>query len=116
MWEGASLCTLYIYLYVCTYEYVYVYTYFQLACNDVCIEPNLQPITEETFRGATANTQEGARLGISANGVWGGRFEKTYFNVRIFNPHAPTNKGHARHQQTTTNKYNLSYHVFDVYR
>ncbi len=39
------------------------------VCNDVCIEPNLQPITEETFRGATANTQEGARLDISANGV-----------------------------------------------
>ena len=63
------------------------------VCNDVCIEPNLQPITEETFRGATANTQEGVRLDISANGVWGGRFEKTYFDVRVFNPHAPTNKG-----------------------
>ncbi len=60
------------------------------VCNDVCIEPNIQPITEETFRGATANTQEGAHLDISANGVWGGRFEKTYFDVRVFNPHAPT--------------------------
>ncbi len=62
-------------------------------CNDVCIEPTLQPITEETLRGATANTQDGARLDISANGVWGGRQEKTYFDVRVFNPHAPSNKG-----------------------
>ncbi len=63
------------------------------VCNDVCIEPNLQPITEETFRCATANTQKGARLDISANGVWGGRYEKTYFDLRVFNPHVTTNKG-----------------------
>ncbi len=29
------------------------------VCNDVRIEPDLQPITEETLRHATANTQEG---------------------------------------------------------
>ena len=29
---------------------------------------------------------------ISANGVWGGRLEKTYFDVRVFNPLAPSNK------------------------
>ena len=63
------------------------------VCNDVRIEPDLQPITEETLRGATANIKDGARLDISANGVWGGRFEKTYFDVRVFNPHAPSNKG-----------------------
>ena len=34
----------------------------------------------------------GARLDVSANGVWGGRFEKTFFDVRVFNPHAPSNK------------------------
>ncbi|XP_064397778.1 uncharacterized protein LOC135344497 [Halichondria panicea] len=63
------------------------------VCNDVRIEPDLQPITDETLWCATANTQEGARLDISANGVWGGRLEKTYFDVRVFNPHAPSNKG-----------------------
>ncbi len=63
------------------------------VCNDVRIESDLQPITEETLRHVTANTQEGARLDISANWVWGGRLEKTYFDVRVFNPHAPSNKG-----------------------
>ena len=62
------------------------------VCNDVRIEPELQAVTMEHLTGATANSQDGARLDISANGVWGGRSEKTYFDVRIFNPHAPSNK------------------------
>ena len=62
------------------------------VCNEVCIEPNLQPTTPDQLSGATANSQDGARLDISANGVWGGRFEKTFFDVRVFNPHAPSNR------------------------
>ena len=62
------------------------------VCNEVCIEPNLQPTTQDQLSGATTNSQDGARLDISANGVWGGRFEKTFFDVRVFNPHAPSNR------------------------
>ena len=62
------------------------------VCNDVRIEPDLQPVMPQQLSGATANAQYGARLDISANGVWGGRFEKTYFDVRVFNPHAPSNR------------------------
>ena len=40
----------------------------------------------------SANTQEGARLDIAANGLWEGRLERTYFDVRVFNPHAPSNR------------------------
>ena len=40
----------------------------------------------DQLRGASANQQYGARLNISANGVWGERFEKTYFDVRVINP------------------------------
>ena len=47
------------------------------VCNDVCIEPDLQPITGETLAGATSNVQDGARLDIAANGFWGGWFERT---------------------------------------
>ena len=61
------------------------------VCKDVRIEPELQPVTGETFTDKTANTQDGARLDIAANGLWGGRFERTYVDVRIFNPHAPSN-------------------------
>ncbi len=62
------------------------------VCNDVSIEPPLQPITGEILRGASAIKENGARLDIAANGFWGGRFEKAYFDVRIFNPHAPSNR------------------------
>ena len=58
--------------------------------NDVCIESDLQPVTTEHLLRATANSQHGARLDISASRVWGGRFEKAYFEVRVFNPHAPS--------------------------
>ena len=58
----------------------------------VRIEPVLQPVTEEGVTGATANTQDRARLDIAANGVWGGTFERTYFDLRVFNPHAPSNR------------------------
>ena len=64
---------------------------FTEVCNDVWLEPELQPVTNEPLAGANANCQDGARLDISANGVWRGTFEKTYFDVRIFNPHAPSN-------------------------
>ncbi len=59
------------------------------VCNNVCTEPVLQPVTGEVLRGASANTQAGARLDIAANGVWGGTFERTYFE---FNPHPPSNR------------------------
>ena len=41
----------------------------------------------------TANIQDGARLDISVNGFWGGRYEKCYIDVRVFNPFAPSNSG-----------------------
>ena len=62
------------------------------VCHDVCVEPTLQPITGETFSNATANSDEGARLDVAASGFWDGRFERAFFDVRVFNPHAPSNR------------------------
>ena len=62
------------------------------VCSEVCVEPDLQPTTSDQMSGATANSQDRARLDVSANGVWGGRYEKTFFDVRVFNPHVPSNK------------------------
>ena len=62
------------------------------VCNDVCIEPELQPVTDEELTGSTVNSQAGARLDIAAHGVWGSTFERTFFDVRVFNPHAPSNR------------------------
>ena len=54
----------------------------------------LLPVTGENLSGASANVQPGAGLDIAADGVWGGSFERirTYFDVRVFNPHAPSNR------------------------
>ena len=38
------------------------------VCSNVSVEPMLQLITGETFRGASANVQEGARLDLAADG------------------------------------------------
>ena len=52
------------------------------VCNDVCTEPELQPVTDEELIGATANSQAGAQLDIAANGVWGVR-EANIFYKRL---------------------------------
>ena len=81
------------------------------VCNDVCIEPELQPMTDEELTSATANSQAGPRLDIAANGVWGGMFERTYFDVRVFNPHAPSNRHtnlqsvYRKHEQVKKRAY-----------
>ncbi len=62
------------------------------VCHDVRIEPVLQPLTGEILSGASAITSDGARLDIAASGFWGGRREKTFMDVRVFNPHAPSNR------------------------
>ena len=51
------------------------------VCNDVCIEPTLQPVTGEALSGASALTADGARLDVAASGFWGGRHERAFFDV-----------------------------------
>ena len=54
--------------------------------------------------GASSNNQDGARLDIAANGFWGGRFQHTFFNVRVFNPHVPSNR-HWKYEQIKKKTY-----------
>ena len=59
----------------------------------MCIEPELHSVTGKELSGLSTNSQSGAaHLDIAANGVWGGTFERTYFDVRVFNPHAPSSR------------------------
>ena len=62
------------------------------VCHSVCIEAGLQPVSNKTLTGASANCQEGAQLDIAASGLWGGTFERTFVSVRVSNPHAPSNR------------------------
>ena len=50
------------------------------------------PVTNESLSYASANSTNGTRLDIAANGLWGGRFVRSYMDVRVFNPLAPSNK------------------------
>ena len=53
------------------------------VCNDVQVEPDLQELTTEELSRRTAITTDGARLDIAVNGLWGGRFERTFLDVRV---------------------------------
>ena len=55
---------------------------------------------------ATANTQDGARLDIVADGFWGGSFERAFLDVRVFNPFAQSNS-HSSIQATYHHHENL---------
>ena len=61
-------------------------------CHNVAVEPHLQPLTGETLHGASSITQDGARLDVAAGGFWGNRFERAFFDVKVFNPYARSNQ------------------------
>ena len=69
-----------------------------VVCNDVCIEPNLQPLSGESLHYSSANKEDGARLDVRATGFWGDRYQQAYFDVRVFNPNASS----YRHLQPST--------------
>ena len=58
-----------------------------------------------------ASTDDDVRLDIAVIGFWGGRFERTFFDVRVFNPHAPSNQNsqisttYRRHEREKPMKY-----------
>ena len=58
----------------------------------MAIEPPLQELSGEELLGATANRDSGARLDIVADGFWGTSRERIYFDVRVFNPYATSNR------------------------
>ena len=62
------------------------------VCVDVAIEPTLLPLTGEHMIYSSANTEDGARLDVRARGVWGSCHEVAYFDVRVFNPFATSNR------------------------
>ena len=62
------------------------------VCPCVGIEPELQPLSGETLALRTANRQDEARVDIRAQGFWGERKQDAFFDVRVFNPHASSNR------------------------
>ena len=57
------------------------------VCSDVELEPKLlQPLEIESFDKKTTTTENEARLDIKANSLWVTRFNRTFCDVKIFNP------------------------------
>jgi len=67
-------------------------TLFTEVCHQVCVEPELQPVDNpDEFPLATSNTQVRARFYVAVNGFWGGRSERCFLDIRVFNHFAPSN-------------------------
>ena len=71
----------------------------------------MQPVTGNHFTLSSSNTDDGAQLEIAANGFWGGQCEKKYVDVKVFNPHTPSNRStsskgvYRRHKMTKKRSY-----------
>ena len=70
------------------------------VCPNVCIEPPLQALTGELLSHDTSNSEDGAHLDISAQGFWGHRHHRAFFDVRVFHPNAPSYRKMQYHQHT----------------
>ena len=76
------------------------------VCHDVQREPKLQPLNGETLSRKSCTTDDEARLDIAASGFWGGRFQQTLFDVRVFNPNTVSYRPiHKRIEQEKKRKY-----------
>ena len=60
------------------------------VCPDVGIEPELQPVDGFVPRYATANVEDHARVDVRARGFWGSNHQSAFFDVKVFNPSAPS--------------------------
>ena len=81
------------------------------VCHGVTIEPHLQPLTGEILSHNSAITDAGARLDVAMYAFWGGRFEKAFLDVRVFNPctqsnhRSPLTSVYRRHEQEKKRQY-----------
>lgn len=58
---------------------------------DVKIEPGLQKVSKNIKLAPGTKTEDNARLDVSARGIYSSH-ELTFFDVRISNPNAPSNR------------------------
>ena len=77
------------------------------VCNNVSVEPHLQPLSGELF--ALGQLTQILMLDLILLRFWGGRFENSFFDVRVFNPGAPSNhpikSAYCRHERKKRRQY-----------
>jgi hypothetical protein len=77
----------------------------------VTTEPQLTPLSGETFAHKSTTTDDEARLDVAARGFWRPG-AKAFFDVRVFNPLAPSYRSsslealYKRFEKEKKNKYN----------
>ena len=59
-------------------------------CNDVEVEPYLEPLTGEVLRYKSANRSDEARSDVRIRGFWSNNRKDAFFEFRIFYPFAPS--------------------------
>lgn len=59
-------------------------------CHNVCVEPSLQPLTGEQFPLKSTTRDDLARVDVKANGLFGGKYDSTFIDIRVVNPLAPS--------------------------
>ena len=79
--------------------------------SNVGIEPGLQRVTTKVMAHRSVIVQDDAQFDIRAQGFWGERHQEAFFNVRVFNPHAPSNRSsslaawYRKHDKEKRRKY-----------
>ena len=74
-------------------------------CNEVAVEPILQPVQNKDSFPSSSNVSDDARLYIGVNGFWEGKYKRCFIDVRVFNPHAQSNRAnelramYAKHEK-----------------
>ena len=75
------------------------------VCPNVEVQPALQPPTGERLTSRTAISDDEANLDVRAQGFWRHRGQCVFFDVRVFNPVAPSN---SRSSLNTTYRFHKS--------
>ena len=82
------------------------------VCPNVCIEPPLQALTGELLLHDTSISEDGACLDVSAQGFWGDRHQRAFFDARVFDPNTSSYRkmqlpsAHRLHDRQKQRSYN----------
>ena len=62
------------------------------VCHGVTIELHLQSLSGEILSHRSAIIDDGAHLDVAMFGFLGGRFDRAFLDIRVFNPSAQSNR------------------------
>ena len=62
------------------------------VCSDITTEPQLQPLSGEQLSLLSANSDGNARLDVAATNFWSSNNQRSFFDIRVFNPLASSNR------------------------